>query len=256
MNPFDQQRPIEGIKKIIVVGSGKGGVGKSTVTVNLAAALKGKGYKVGILDADIYGPSLPRMMGALGQKPQIDDNGKIQPLTRQGLKLMSMGFLVEEGQAVVWRGPMLFKAMDQFFRDVDWGDLDYLLIDLPPGTGDIALTTAQKVPVNGAITVCTPQNVAFVDAKKAINMFDQINIPHLGVIENMAFFRPTPEAEPQDLFPRGEINVYLETHGIPKLAQIPFHPHVGLSSEAGIPIVDSHPQSEVAQAFLKVAEQL
>jgi ATP-binding protein involved in chromosome partitioning len=256
MNPFDQQRPIEGIKKIIVIGSGKGGVGKSTVTVNLAAALKSKGFSVGILDADIYGPSLPRMMGALGQKPEIDENGKIQPLVRQGMKLMSMGFLVEEGQAVVWRGPMLFKAMEQFFRDVAWGELDYLLIDLPPGTGDIALTTAQKIPVNGAITVCTPQNVAFVDAKKAINMFDQINIPHLGVIENMAYFKATPESDPQALFPRGEINAYLETHKIPKLAEIPFHPHVGLACEAGIPVVDSHPKSEVAQAFFKVADQL
>jgi ATP-binding protein involved in chromosome partitioning len=256
MNPFDQQRPIEGIKKIIAIGSGKGGVGKSTVTVNLAAALKSKGFSVGILDADIYGPSLPRMMGALGQKPDIDENGKIQPLVRQGMKLMSIGFLVDEGQAVVWRGPMLFKAMEQFFRDVAWGELDYLLIDLPPGTGDIALTMAQKVPVNGAITVCTPQNVAFVDAKKAINMFDQINIPHLGVIENMAYFKATPESEPQELFPRGEINSYLETHRIPKLAEIPFHPHVGLSCEAGIPVVDSHPKSEVAQAFYKVADQL
>lgn len=256
MNPFDQQKPIEGIKNIIVVGSGKGGVGKSTVTVNLAAALKNKGQKVGVLDADIYGPSLPRMMGALGQKPPINEDNKIQPLVRMGMKLMSMGFLVDEGEAMIWRGPMLFKAMDQFFRDVDWGELDYLLIDLPPGTGDIALTAAQKVPINGAIVVCTPQNVALVDAKKAINMFDQINVPLLGVVENMAYFKATPEAEPQNLFPRGELNTWLETHKIPKLSELPFEPSVGLSGEAGIPIVESHPKSATAQGFEQMADSV
>ncbi|MEO0336223.1 MAG: P-loop NTPase, partial [Pseudomonadota bacterium] len=206
MNPFDQQKPIEGIKKILAVGSGKGGVGKSTVSVNLAAALKKQGFKVGLLDADIYGPSLPRLLGALGQKPQLDENNKILPIVRQGMKLMSIGFLIDEDKAVVWRGPMLFKAMDQFFRDVAWGELDYLLIDLPPGTGDIALTAAQKVPINGAITVCTPQNLAFVDAKKAIDMFDQINVPHLGVVENMAYFKASPDADPVSLFPAGDMS--------------------------------------------------
>lgn len=256
MNPFDQQKPIEGIKNILVVGSGKGGVGKSTVTVNLAYALKQAGQKVGVLDADIYGPSLPRMMGAIGQKPPILPNEKIQPLVRQGLKLMSMGFLVDEGQAVVWRGPMLFKAIEQFFRDVDWGELDTLVIDLPPGTGDVALTIAQKVPVKGAITVCTPQNMALVDAKKAINMFDQINIPLLGVVENMSYFKATPEAEPQQLFPAGDLNTYLETNKIKKLGCIPFHPTVGLSSEAGIPVVQSAPQSEEGQAFQSIANEI
>lgn len=256
MNPFDQQKPIEGIKNILVVGSGKGGVGKSTVSVNLAASLKKMGMKVGLLDADIYGPSLPRLLGAVGQKPQIDDKGKIIPIVRQGMKLMSIGFLVEEGKAVVWRGPMLFKAMDQFFRDVDWGELDYLVIDLPPGTGDIALTAAQKVPINGAITVCTPQNLAFVDAKKAIDMFDQINVPHFGVVENMAYFKQTPEAEPVALFPRGEMSAYLETNKIEKLVEIPFHPTVGLSGEAGIPVVESTPDSEEGVAFAELAKKV
>lgn len=256
MNPFDQQQAIPGIKNIVVVGSGKGGVGKSTVAVNLAAALKKQGKAVGLLDADIYGPSLPRLLGAVGQKPEVGDDGKIQPIVRQGLKLMSIGFLVEEGKAVVWRGPMLFKAMDQFFRDVAWGELDYLIIDLPPGTGDIALTAAQKVPINAAITVCTPQNLAFVDAKKAMDMFDQINVPHLGVVENMSYFKATPDAEPVQMFPAGELNSYLETKGIKKLCEVPFHPAVGLSAEAGIPVVESSPNSEEGQAFTKLASEV
>jgi ATP-binding protein involved in chromosome partitioning len=256
MNPFDQQQPIEGVKNILVVGSGKGGVGKSTVSVNLAASLKKKGKKVGVLDADVYGPSLPRLLGAVGQKPELDENNKIIPIVRQGLKLMSIGFLVDESKAVVWRGPMLFKAMDQFFRDVAWGELDYLIIDLPPGTGDIALTAAQKVPINGAITVCTPQNLAFVDAKKAIDMFDQINVPHFGVVENMAYFKLTPESQAVALFPRGEMSAYLEENKIEKLAEIPFHPSVGLSGEAGIPVVDSTPDSEEGQAFAELAKKV
>jgi ATP-binding protein involved in chromosome partitioning len=256
MNPFDQQQPIEGVKNILVVGSGKGGVGKSTVSVNLAASLKKKGKKVGVLDADVYGPSLPRLLGAVGQKPELDENNKIIPIVRQGLKLMSIGFLVDESKAVVWRGPMLFKAMDQFFRDVAWGELDYLIIDLPPGTGDIALTAAQKVPINGAITVCTPQNLAFVDAKKAIDMFDQINVPHFGAVENMAYFKQTPESQAVALFPRGEMSAYLEENKIEKLAEIPFHPSVGLSGEAGIPVVDSTPDSEEGQAFAELAKKV
>lgn len=196
MNPFDQQTPIAGIKRIIAVGSGKGGVGKSTVAANLALGLKKLGQKVGLLDADLYGPSMPRLFGALHQRPVVDENQKIQPLVRHGVKLMSMGFLVDEDSAVIWRGPMLFKAMDQFFRDVDWGDLDILIIDLPPGTGDIALTVAQKVPVDGAVTVCTPQNIALIDAKKSIDMFEKTNVKNLGVVENMAYFQPPAVATP------------------------------------------------------------
>ena len=254
MNPFDQQKPIEGIKNIIVVGSGKGGVGKSTVTVNLAAALKNKGQKVGVLDADIYGPSLPRMMGALGQKPPLDDNNKIQPLVRMGMKLMSMGFLVDEGEAMIWRGPMLFKAMDQFFRDVDWGELDYLLIDLPPGTGDIALTAAQKVPINGAIVVCTPQNVALVDAKKAINMFDQINVPLLGVVENMAYFKATPEAEPQNLFQEASSTPGLRRTKYPSCPNCRLSPAWGFPAKLAFPLwraTPNPPQLKGLRAWLK-----
>lgn len=253
MNPFDQQSPIEGVKKIIAVGSGKGGVGKSTVATNLALALAKTGQKVGLLDTDIYGPSIPRMLGALGQRPELSPEQKLFPVRRHGLHLMSMGFLVEEGVAVVWRGPMLFKAMDQFFKDVAWGELDFLIIDLPPGTGDVALTMAQKVPVDGGITVCTPQNMALTDAKKAIDMFEKLNIRHLGLVENMSYMLSPHNQEKIQLFPKGELDTYLQAKNISKLAEIPFHPSVGLSSEAGIPIVESHPESVEAKAFNDLA---
>lgn len=250
-NPFLQQAPIPGIKNIISVGSGKGGVGKSTVSVNLALALRKQGLKVGLLDADIYGPSIPRFLGALNQKVEVDEKGKMIPVQRQGISLMSIGFMVEEGLAVVWRGPMLFKAMDQFFRDTNWGELDVLLIDLPPGTGDVALTMAQKVPVNGAVVVCTPQNIALADAKKAFDMFDKMNVPVLGAVENMAYLER--DGERIQLFPRGELNQYLEVKGIPKLGEIPFDPSIGLSSEAGIPFVESAGEDS---EFFKIASHL
>lgn len=256
MNPFQQQAPIEGVKKIIAVGSGKGGVGKSTVAVNLALALKHLGLKVGLLDADIYGPSLPRMLGAVGQRPEFQDDKKMIPLKRHGIQTFSMGYIVDEEMAVVWRGPMLFKAIEQFFRDVAWSDLDVLVIDLPPGTGDVALTMAQKVPVNGAITVCTPQNIALVDAKKALDMFDKINVPNFGVVENMAYFTPPGQTEKIDLFPRGQLKAFLKEKGIPLLVEIPFSPEVGLSSEAGIPIVEGDNSSVEAQAFTELAKAI
>lgn len=252
MNPFLSQAPIPGVKKIIAVGSGKGGVGKSTVALNLATALKQLGHSVGVLDTDIYGPSLPRLTGTLGQKPDLDASGKISPLVRHGLKLMSMGYMVDENLAVVWRGPMLFKAMEQFVRDVAWGDLDYLIVDLPPGTGDIALTLAQKVPVTGAIVVCTPQNLALTDAKKAIDMFEKIHVPTLGVVENMAYLR-LDNGEKAQLFPAGEMDAYLDSKGIQKLAQIPFHPSVSLTSEAGIPLLESQSSTPEAEAFKSLA---
>lgn len=256
MNPFDQQAPIPGIKNIVVVGSGKGGVGKSTVTCNLAVALADTGLKVGILDADIYGPSIPRMMGLLRQKPEVNDQNKIIPLTRLGLKIMSMGFLVDEGAAIVWRGPMLFKAIDQFFHDVDWGELDVLLIDLPPGTGDVALTIAQKVPVSGGIVVCTPQNMALMDAQRAIDMFDRIQLPKLGVVKNMAAFIPPGGKELVHLFPEGDLHRFLEEKNLPLLAEIPFDPQVGLYSEAGVSIVTSDQDNTTAKAFIQLAQQL
>lgn len=255
-NPFEQQRPIPGIKKVIAISSGKGGVGKSTVATNLALALAKTGARVGLLDADIYGPSIPRMLGTLHQKVEIGDDKKLQPLERFGIKLMSIGFLIDEDLAVVWRGPMLFKAMDQFLRDVNWGELDYLLVDLPPGTGDIQLSLAQKVPVAGAVAVTTPQDVALSDVKKAIDMWMRVSTPLLGVIENMSYFIPPGSTEKLQLFPKGSIDRYLQENGIAKLGEIPFHPNVGLGGEAGIPVVESDPTSSESQAFKGIAEAL
>lgn len=254
-NPFDQQQPIPGVKKIIAVASGKGGVGKSTVAANLALALRDHGT-VGLLDADIYGPSLPRMMGALNQKPVVSEGNKITPVERYGIKMMSIGFLVNEESAIVWRGPMLFKAMDQFFRDVQWGNLDYLVIDLPPGTGDVQLSLVQKVPVAFAVIVTTPQNISLIDAKKAIDMFERTGVQIAGVVENMSYMLNPATQEKIQLFPKGELNSYLDNKKITKLVEIPFNPSVSLGSEAGIPIVESNSAGAEAQCFRDLAKKL
>jgi ATP-binding protein involved in chromosome partitioning len=255
-NPFDQQSPINGVRHIIAVSSGKGGVGKSTVATNLALALAKIGARVGLLDADIYGPSIPRMLGTLHQKVEIGENKLLKPLERFHVKLMSIGFLVDEDLAIVWRGPMLFKAMDQFLREVDWGPLDFLLVDLPPGTGDVQLSLAQKVPISGAIAVTTPQDVALSDAKKAIDMWTRVGVPLLGVIENMSYFIPPGSTEKVNLFPKGSLDNYLREQGIAKLGEVPFHPNVGRGGEAGIPVVESDPTGDEAKAFTALAEKL
>jgi ATP-binding protein involved in chromosome partitioning len=255
-NPFEQQRPIPGVKKIIAVASGKGGVGKSTVAANLALGAKMRGLNVGLLDADIYGPSVPRLFGTLQQKPEVDENRRILPITRFGVKLMSMGYLIEEGLAVVWRGPMLFKAMDQMLRDVNWGELDILFVDLPPGTGDVQLSLAQKVPVAGAVVVSTPQNVALMDVKKSIDMFERVGVPVLGLIENMSYFVPPGGGEKIQLFPKGELDAYLESKKIKKLGQIPFETAVAVGCEAGIPVVESHSNGASASEFKNVVQSL
>ena len=254
-NPFNQQRPIPQVKHIIAVSSGKGGVGKSTVATNLALALS-KNFKVGLLDADIYGPSLPRMLGAINQKLNIGADQKIQPMVRYGMKIMSLGFLVDESAAVVWRGPMLFKAMDQFLRDVQWGELDYLIVDLPPGTGDVQLSLAQKVPVAGVVSVTTPQNIALIDVKKSIDMWNRVQVPILGMVENMAYMINPANGEKMQLYPKGELNAYLDSQKIKHLGEIPFHPNVSMGSEAGIPIVEAYPQSAEAQAFMSIAKAI
>lgn len=256
MNPFLNQAPIPGVKKIVAVGSGKGGVGKSTIALNLAMGLRQAGRQVGLLDADIFGPSLPRLTGTLDQRPEVDSSGRISPLLRHGLKLMSIGHLVDENMAVIWRGPMLFKVMEQFLRDVAWGELDDLIVDLPPGTGDVALTLAQKVPLTGAIVVCTPQNLALTDAKKAIDMFEKIHVPVLGVVENMAYLRREGQTEEMELFPRGELDTFLSQRGLRKLGRIPFHPSVGLASEAGLPVLESSPQTPEAEAFRVLSREV
>lgn len=254
-NPFEQQKKLPHIKHVVVVGSGKGGVGKSTIALNLAVGLAKKGLKTGLLDGDLYGPSLPRLTGTIYLKPELSEDKKIIPLRRYGIQLLSMGNLVEEQSALVWRGPMLFKAINQFFKDVEWGKLDVLLVDLPPGTGDVALTIAQKISVSGGIAVSTPQNLSLIDTKKALNMFGQISIPVLGVVENMSFY-PGPGGENLDLFPRGHIDLYLKENKIKKLAEIPFDPQIGLSCEAGVPFLESRPDSPAGKAFFSLAEKV
>jgi ATP-binding protein involved in chromosome partitioning len=255
-NPFDQQKPIEGVRHILAVGSGKGGVGKSTVAANLAIALAAKGHSVGLLDADIYGPSVPRLFGLVNRPMAVNENQKILPHERYGVKLASLGFLVDENVAVVWRGPMLFKAMEQFFRDVIWGSLDYLVIDLPPGTGDVALTMAQKVPVSGGIVVATPQNMALADVKKAVDMFEQVNVPLLGCVENMSGFQTRVEEPPIDLFPRGDLDAFLDSKRLARLTSIPFIPAIAIGSEAGIPVSESDRGRTVSRPYFALAEKV
>lgn len=255
MNPFEKQEPIPGVRHIIAVSSGKGGVGKSTVATNLALALAKKS-RVGLLDADIYGPSIPRMLGALHQKPTVGADQQMEPVVRYNLKIMSLGFLIEEGAAVVWRGPMLFKVMDQFLRDVNWGELDYLIVDLPPGTGDVQLSLAQKVPVSGAVVVSTPQNISLSDVKKAVDMFQRVNIPILGLIENMAYMVNPVSGEKIQMFPKGELEGYMKSQGIKKMGEVPFNPSLGLACEAGIPLVESHKTSPESLEFLRMAEAI
>jgi ATP-binding protein involved in chromosome partitioning len=256
-NPFDQQKPIPGVKKIIAVSSGKGGVGKSTISSNLAIALAQAGQKVGLLDADIYGPSQPRMMGALKQKPEITKDNKIKPIERHGIKVMSMGLLVDEDMAVAWRGPMLFKAMNQLFYDVEWGDLDILLIDLPPGTGDVQLSMVQKVPVSGAITVCTPQNIALADVKKSLDMFERVQVPNFGVVENMSYLLdPNRPEERMEIFPRGDLMGFLESKKIQHLVAIPMFAEIAFACEIGIPYVARKSKDPVSEAYKIMADKV
>ena len=254
-NPFEKQAPIPGVRHIVVVGSGKGGVGKSTVALNLAVALKKRGLSIGLLDGDVYGPSLPRLTGTLYAKPEMGKDNKIIPVSRYGLRLISMGHLVEEESPLVWRGPMLFKTIEQFFRDIYWGELDVLVIDLPPGTGDVALTIAQKAPVSGGIAVSTAQNLSLTDTRKALNMYRQIGIPIIGVVENMSYYK-VADGKKIELFPRGQIDLYLKEKKVNKLVSIPFHPHVGLSCEAGVPVLESYPDSEEGKALFSLADKV
>ncbi len=238
---------------IIAVASGKGGVGKSTTAVNLAIALTQLGQRVGILDADVYGPSLPRMMGST-EKPQPLPDKRIAPLQAHGIKVMSMGFLVEEDTAMIWRGPMVMGALEQMMREVDWGELDVLVVDMPPGTGDAQLTMAQRVPLAGAVIVSTPQDIALIDARKGLNMFAKVNVPVLGIIENMSTFVCPKCGERTDIFGHGGARAEAEKLGCDFLGEIPLDMAIRITSDSGQPITASEPDGPHAQAYRAAAE--
>jgi ATP-binding protein involved in chromosome partitioning len=248
------KQSIEGVKNIVAVGSGKGGVGKSTVTVNLAVALAQTGAAVGLMDADIYGPNVPLMMGIDGPPHAIGD--RIQTLSNYGVRVMSMGFLMgQEDTPVIWRGPMLHNVIQQFLRQVDWGQLDYLLIDLPPGTGDVQLSLTQTVPLMGAIVVSTPQDVALQDARKAIMMFRQVRVEILGIVENMSYFQCPKCNERTHIFSHGGGAATAAKYGVPFLGEVPLNVAIREGGDSGKPIVAGDPGSPVAQAFTEIAEK-
>jgi ATP-binding protein involved in chromosome partitioning len=246
------RQAVPGIRNIIAVGAGKGGVGKSTTSVNLAVALRSKGARVGLMDADVYGPNVPQMLGLHGQ-PEVSDDKRMLPPEAHGIKVISMGMLVPPDQPVIWRGPMLHGAVQQFMRDVAWGELDYLVVDLPPGTGDVALSMAQSVPMAGAVVVTTPQAVSVADVRKAVAMFRQLNIPVLGVVENMSHFVCGHCGERTDIFGNGGGRRMAEDLGIPFLGEVPIDTRVRSGGDEGAPIVVAAAEAPAAQAFLDVA---
>jgi ATP-binding protein involved in chromosome partitioning len=252
--PGADRKALEGVAHVIAIGSGKGGVGKSTVAANLAVSLAASGARVGLLDGDIYGPNLPRMLGVQRQPSQRD--GKILPVEAWGVRFMSMGLLVSQGEAVVWRGPMLHGAIKSFLHDVDWGDLDYLLVDLPPGTGDVQLSLIQQTWVAGAVIVTTPSTVAVEDAVKAIAMFDKLQVPVLGVIENMSYFVCTSCGQRHDIFATGAGEQRALAMGLPFLGAVPMHPAVRAGGDEGRPVVLAEPESPYGRALAQIAGHL
>jgi ATP-binding protein involved in chromosome partitioning len=247
--------PVAGIQHIIAVASGKGGVGKSTTAVNLALGLSGLGLKVGLLDADIYGPSIPRLLGISG-KPDTTPEKKLNPMQKFGLKVMSMGFVVAEDTPMIWRGPMVMSAITQLLREVDWGQLDVLVCDLPPGTGDAQLTMAQSVPLSGAVIVSTPQDIALIDARKGLNMFRKVDVPVLGIVENMSYFVCPHCNGRTDIFAHGGARLEAEKMQTAFLGEIPLDIQIRQTSDAGTPIVASQPESPHSAAYRAVAEQV
>ena len=243
------------VRYYIAVASGKGGVGKSTIATNLALAVSRKRQKVGLLDADIWGPSAPIMMG-IREKPLANDDDKIVPVSKFGLKVMSIGFLVNEQDAVIWRGPMVHGAIKQFIEDVDWSDTDYLVIDLPPGTGDAQLSLAQTAPVSGGVIVTTPQDVALIDVRRGILMFNKLNIPIVGIVENMSYLEAPGTAGEVDIFGRGGGRRMAEKFEVPFLGEIPLDPRIRIGGDAGTPIVESDPQSAASKAFFEIADRI
>ena len=249
-------RALDGVKYRIAVASGKGGVGKSTVSTNLALALSALGHTVGLLDADIYGPSQQMMLGITG-RPEIDaEDEKILPMERHGVKTMSLGLITDADTPVIWRGPMVMKAIDQFLTDVKWGALDFLIIDLPPGTGDAQLTLTQKAGLTGAVVVTTPQDVALIDARKGLAMFRKVNVPVLGIVENMSYFICRHCGEREEIFGHGGGQKTAELLGVPFLGEVPIDPKVVAGGDSGEPIVAAHPDSAAAMAFRELARQV
>ena len=252
--PAAGKQEIDGVRNIVAVGSGKGGVGKSTVTVNLAVALAMTGAKVGLLDADIYGPNIPLMIGISGQPQAV--NQRIQPLTNFGVKVMSMGFLAADDTPVIWRGPMLHNVIQQFVRQVDWGELDYLLVDLPPGTGDVQLSLTQTVPLMGAVVVTTPQDVALQDARKAIMMFRQVRVEILGIVENMSYFECPNCATRTAIFDQGGGEATARKYEVPYLGGVPIAVNIREGGDRGLPIVKADPESAAGKVFAEIASQV
>lgn len=247
---------LSGVRYKIAVASGKGGVGKSTVSTNLSLALRAHGYTVGLLDADIYGPSQQMMLGIEG-RPQIDEHSeKIVPMERHGIKTMSLGLITDPDTPVIWRGPMVMKALDQFLTDVNWGELDFMVIDLPPGTGDAQLTLTQKVPLTGAIIVTTPQDVALIDARKGLAMFRKVDVPVLGIIENMSYYICRHCGEREEIFGHGGGRRTAEMLGVPFLGEVPIDPRVVVGGDTGEPIVVMEPNAPASAAFRDLAQSV
>lgn len=253
-NPWDNQNKVPGIKRIIAVASGKGGVGKSTVSVNLACALTHLGERVGLLDCDIYGPSIPLMMG-INDRPLVTPEEKLVPPAKHGIKLMSMGFLVDDGQPLIWRGPMIVKTIQQFLTAVDWGDLDYLIVDLPPGTGDAQLTLCQTVPLDGGVVVTTPQEASLGVFRRGVSMFGRLSVPVLGIVENMSYF-VTPTGERVEIFGHGGGKAEAERQQLDFLGEVPLFTEIRAGGDKGIPVVVSAPNEAPAKAFLQIADKV
>ena len=243
---------VQGVKHIIAVASGKGGVGKSTTAVNLALGLVANGISTGLLDADIYGPSMPRMLGVT-EKPESADGKQLKPIERYGLRTMSIGYIVNEDTPMIWRGPMVSSALEQMLRDVQWGELDVLVVDMPPGTGDAQLTLAQRVALAGAVIVSTPQDIALVDARKGLNMFRKVAVPVLGIVENMSYFLCPKCGERAEIFGHGGAREEAEKLGVPFLGEVPLHLDIRTTSDSGHPIVVAHPDSPHSQVYKNIA---
>jgi ATP-binding protein involved in chromosome partitioning len=250
-----QQPGIPGVDAIIAVASGKGGVGKSTTAVNLALGLRDLGLKVGMLDADIYGPSLPKLL-AIREKPQTIGGTRLKPIERYGMNVMSIGFLIEEETPMIWRGPMVMSALTQMLREVEWGKLDVMVVDMPPGTGDAQLTMAQQVPLKGAVIVSTPQDLALIDARRGVAMFKRVNVPVLGVIENMSYFMCPHCGTRSDIFAHGGARHEAERLGVPFLGEVPLHMTIREKSDAGLPVVATDPDGEHARIYRDIAAKV